>query len=741
MGSASAAVVCLAFILGLLFTAVPYGGWVLLSVGVLAALIFSRIWKTLLHPRLWLVAGVIAWLATVYFQLRIPQPQPHDISRLLSPHEDSLNVLVAGEVSSLPRLTRNQKAQFWLQAQQIAPIGDGKPVTGKVYVTVPPDQATNLHPGQWVGVSGSLYLPKPAANPTGFDFQEFLQKEGSFAGLRGDRVELQQDSKSWGWWQIQRRIVQAQQTSLGTPEGALVSAMVLGGRAVDLPHDVKDAFVRVGLAHALAASGFQTSLILGVGLALTRRFSERVQCVVGSLALASFVGLAGFQPAVLRAALMGFGGLVALGLNRKVKPLGAMLLTATILLVVNPLWIWDLGFQLSFLATLGLLVTVPPLTKRLDWLPAAIAPLVAVPIAAYLWTLPLQLGAFGVLSPYSIPANLITTPFISLISLGGMASALVAIVWTEGGSGLAWLLKYPTQALIAIVHGFNQLPGNAYAIGTISIVTVLILYGLLSLSSFHRWWQRRWWIAFTASLVLLLLPLWAGANLTTVTILAANRESVMVVRDRGRVLALGGDDAKTAQFTLLPYLQKNGMNQIDWAIALDSHSAANWHTVAQTLPVKYLLQPPFIPVKLQTEQKKAHSQPIFTPLTLNQPVKVGSTQIQLLSADPAIAQFTIRDKTWLWVDKFKPEQAKEILTTLQLPRTHVLWWTGSSIQPEIVAAAQPEVAIASAQKVEPETIRYFQQQAIPLAITGQDGAIQWTPSEGIITPQAAIDSQ
>ncbi|MBF2027045.1 MAG: ComEC/Rec2 family competence protein [Oscillatoriales cyanobacterium C42_A2020_001] len=741
MGSASAATVCWAFILGLLFTAIPYGGWILLSIGVLASLLFSRFGKSALPGNHWAIAGVIALLATVYFQLRIPQPPAYDISRLLSPTEDSLEVLVEGEVTSLPRLTRNQKAQFWLQAQGIAPIGDGKVVTGKVYVTVPPDQATTLHPGQRVSVSGSLYLPKPAVNPHGFDFKEFLQKEGSFTGLRGDRVELRQDVSGWGWWQIQQRIVQAQQKSLGTPEGALVSAMVLGGRAVDLPYPVKDAFVRVGLAHALAASGFQTSLILGVVLALTRRFSERVQCGIGTLALASFVGLAGLQPAVLRAALMGFGGLVALGLNRKVKPLGSMLLTATILLIVNPLWIWDLGFQLSFLATLGLLVTVPPLSKRLDWMPSAIAPLVAVPIAAYLWTLPLQLGAFGVLSPYSIPANLITTPFISLISLGGMASALVAIVWIDGGSGLAWLLKYPTQALIAIVNGFNQLPGNAYAIGTISVITVLILYGLLGLSSFHRWWQRRWWMAFAASLVLLLLPLGAGATLTSVTILATNREPAMVVRDRGRVLVMGGSDSQTAQFTLLPYLQKNGINQIDWAIALDSQAATNWNTVAQTVPVKYLLQPPFVPVNFQTKQNKAHSQPVLAPLTLNQPVKVGSTQIQLLSVDPAIAQFTIRDQTWLWLDRLKTEQAKGVLATIQLPRAQVLWWAGSSIHPKIVEVIKPEIAIVSSHKVEPETIRYLQQQGIRFSITGQDGAIQWTPSEGIITPGDAVDPE
>ncbi|EKQ69140.1 ComEC/Rec2-related protein [Leptolyngbyaceae cyanobacterium JSC-12] len=739
MGSITAAIACIAWIVGLLFTAIPFGGWILLGVGILATLLVPHFWKTALSAKLWLVAGVIALLANGYFHLRLPQPQNHDISRLLSPTESALTVLVTGNISSLPQLTRNHKAQFWLQAQQIAPIGDGKPITGKVYVTVPPEQATKLHPGQRVSVSGVLYLPKPAANPQGFDFKAFLQKEGSFAGLRGDRVELQQDSTGWGWWQVQQRIVQAQQKSLGSPEGALVSAMVLGGRSVDLPYDVKDAFVRVGLAHALAASGFQTSLILGVMLALTRRFSERVQCVAGSLALASFVGLAGLQPAVLRAALMGLGGLLALGLNRKMKPLGALLLTATSLLVINPLWIFDLGFQLSFLATLGLLVTVPPLTKRLDWMPTAIAPLIAVPIAAYIWTLPLQLGAFGVLSPYSIPANMLTSPLISLISLGGMASAMVAIVWLDGGSALAGLLKYPTQALIAIVNGFNRLPGNALAIGTVSVVVVITLYTLIGLSSFHRWWQKRWWYSLAMAIMLLIMPLWAGAHLTKVTVLATNREPVLVLRDRGRVLVLGEVEPQTAQFTLIPYLQKHGINQIDWAVSLDSSMATNWNAMSQQISIKYLLQPSVTAVNYQPEQTSVTPQSVLVPLVLNQSVQVGATQIKLLNPNPAIAQFTIRNKTWLWLATMRMEEAKTILSMAQIPSAQILWWSGTFILPELVEAVNPEVAIASAQTVNPETAHYFQHRGIPVYITGQDGAIQWTGSKEFTPTLDAIN--
>ncbi|MFM7370099.1 MAG: ComEC/Rec2 family competence protein, partial [Sphaerospermopsis kisseleviana] len=207
---------------------------------------------------------------------------------------------------------------------------------------------------------------------------------------------------------------------------------------------IRDLFVNVGLAHALAASGFQTSLILGIILQLTSKANKGIQFFCGSLGLLTFLCLAGFQASIIRAVIMGFAALIGLVLERKVQQLGSLLLAATLLLLFNPVWIGDLGFQLSFLATLGLIVTATPITKRFDWLPSAIASLISVPIAATIWTLPLLLHIFSVVAVYSVPLNIITTPLISVISIGGMISGLVSLIVPDLGSTLASFLYYPT---------------------------------------------------------------------------------------------------------------------------------------------------------------------------------------------------------------------------------------------------------------------------------------------------------
>ncbi|MEH2097095.1 competence protein [Nostoc sp. 'Peltigera membranacea cyanobiont' 213] len=762
----SGVIICLGYIFGLLFTAVPWGGVWILVLGIVGAIVFRRrtnlqqlaqkaekagsknkavsnTWQTNSHPRIWLAAGLVGLLATLYFQWRVPQPGAKDISQFVPPgnsnNQEQL-VIVRGEVASNPRLTRSQRGQFWLEATQIdevknekGSVGVPKGVTGKLYVTVPILQATGLYPSQQIAVTGILYKPKAASNPGGFDFQKFLKQEGTFAGLIGRQINVLDRERKWGWWQIRERIVRSQVRWLGIPEGPLVSAMVLGSKAVDLPYDIRDLFVQAGLAHALAASGFQTSLILSVILQLTRRAKKGTQFTLGFLALIIFLSLTGFQPAVLRAVIMGFAALVGLLLKRKVKQFGSLLLAATLLLVFNPLWIWDLGFQLSFLATLGLIVTVPALVNRLGWLPPAIAALIAVPLAATLWTLPVQLFVFGVVPSYSLLLNVVSTPLISIISIGGIISALVGLIWTQAGSFLAAVLHYPTDWLIKLVEYFSKLPGNSVAVGSISSWQLLAIYALIILVWLVPWWQRRWWVANVMAIGLVFIPLWHSTNtLFRITVLESGTEPIVVVQDRGTVTVINSGDEGTGRFTILPFLQQQGVNQINWAIATDfqRNESNAWLELLQRLPIKnfYEYSPnPENSIATQAIQQELQKyQGSYQPMAVGQAVKTGSIVAQLINDQLPILQLQILDQNWLLVGNVKSKEVQQLVKNGSLSRPQVLWCDPQSLK-DLVIALQPEVAIASSANFDPKVLSELNQSKTKLFFTGRDGAIQWTP--------------
>ncbi|MBK1986152.1 ComEC/Rec2 family competence protein [Sphaerospermopsis aphanizomenoides BCCUSP55] len=764
----SSVIICLAYILGLLFTVVPWGGVWVLVLGILAAVLFRAsyisLWKftqkrgkpvtksktgtntplTTPHPRVWLIAGLVGLLATVYFQLRIPQPGEKDISQFVS-GENNRNqeqlVIVRGDVATNPRLTRSQRGQFWLNATQLdevkndqGPASLPKGVTGKLYVTVPILQVTGLYPGQQIAVTGMLYKPKAASNPGAFDFQRYLKQEGTFAGLIGKQINFIDEERQWGWWQIREKIVRSQVRWLGVPEGPLVSAMVLGSKAVDLPYDIRDLFVKAGLAHALAASGFQTSLILGVILQLTKRAKKGTQIICGALGLMTFLCLAGFQAAVLRAVIMGFAALVGLALDRKVQQLGSLLLAATLLLLFNPVWIWDLGFQLSFLATLGLIVTATPITKRLDWLPPAIASLISVPLAATIWTLPLLLNIFSVVAVYSVPLNIITTPLISVVSIGGMVSALFSLIVPDLGSTLASFLYYPTHWLIKLANFFADLPGSSLAVGSISTWQMLVIYGLIIFTCLMRWWQRRWWFAGLIAVVLVIVPVWHSANnLLRITLLATNKEPVLVIQDKGQITLINSGDEGTGRFTILPFLQQQGINKIDWAISSKFLANQNdaWLELLANLPItNFYAYASQVENNLETQiiqEKLQKHKGIYQSLSFGQTVNNGSTIAQFVNDQLPILRLQIFGQNWLLIGSVKSQQIQQLVKTGGLSSPQVLWCPSESLK-DLVLALQPQVAIASANNLDSKTLSAISKGKTKLFFTGEDGAIQWTPN-------------
>lgn len=714
-----------------------------------------------IKSRIWLIAGLCGFLALLNFQMQLPQPDQNDISHLVNAVESAQVFTVEGKITSPPRITRSQRVQFELDAvlatshtAQVSQTGQMdqavKPpqkVSGKLYVTVPRSQDSQLYPGRTVRIQGSLYKPKIASNPGGFNFQQYLVQQGIFAGLNGKEINFPERGDLPPWlWSVQQRIIHSQAFWIDEEVGHLISAMVMGRGGVDIAYEIQDQFARVGLAHALAASGTQVSLLAGIVLALTQRLNRWARLGVGLGILAMYVGLTGVEPSVMRAAVMGAAVFFAVTIERQVKSLSLLLMAATLLLLWNPIWIWSLAFQFSFLATLGLVVTVSKLTQWLDWVPPRIAPLIAVPIAAYLWTLPLQLYIFGVVSPYCILINIFSSLLITLISVGGMVSALLALVHPVAGSASAWLVQFPAVAFLKIAELGDRLPGNAFAIGTITTIQVLLLYGIYLLVWWQPQYKKQGWIAGMIGLGIVAIPVvYTATHLSQVTVLSTAEDPVMVLRDRGKVGLINVGNESDLRFTVLPFLKQQGINRVDWAIAprLQAADTNSWQQMIEGIPIRMFYPVPAVNPKAIAEFTIAYQalqkgiearQGIALQLSSRQKVPLGKMTAQMISNHPAILQIQVHQQTWLLLNHWYGNER----VINRLPPADVLWWSGEALSPELLDRVQPKVAIASARSIPAETQAWFKAHpAITLYQTGEDGAIQWTPQHGF---QATIEA-
>ncbi|NJN76036.1 MAG: ComEC family competence protein [Synechococcaceae cyanobacterium RL_1_2] len=446
-------------------------------------------------------------------------------------------------------------------------------VAGKIYVTVPSDRAgttSKINLGSEVEIMGRLYPPFKSNSPGGFNFEKYLHKQGAFAGFKATTLTILNPNYVSPFSWLRDRIVTVHKTGLGQEGGALLSSIVLGRRAVDLPGPIQDGFIQAGLAHVLAASGFHVGLLLGVILFLTQNLSPRSQLIIGAIALTIYIGLTGLQASILRAGLMGLGGLVALTQERKVDPLRGLLLAAVIILIYNPNFLGDIGFQLSFAATLGLMITLPSLQQRLDWLPTPISTSIAIPIAASLWTMPLLFHHFSGFSLYSIPLNVVAGPLILIISLGGMISALVGVVYPPLGSLMATVLTWPINGLMGAVTFSNNLPLSDFATGKSPLWLTLVIYAAMV-----AWWL---WpnlkpylplILVTLGSIFLMAMVTDKLTLLQVTILPNGNNPLIVVEQQINTILLGSPDKESDRYILQPFLRYRGINHIDCQVKLN----------------------------------------------------------------------------------------------------------------------------------------------------------------------------
>ena len=560
--------------------------WLLLIVLLVAIALTVKLRQNKLRQGI--SAILVVFSAVVYLQLRTPQPLNDDISFQVDSGDRQL-VEVVGKVLTEPRLSDRQGLKFILEVES---LDNGEAVSGRLYSSLPILQGTGIYPGQELSLTGYLYLPQSARSPNEFDFQQYLARQGIFAGIQGKKASFEPAIDRWSWSRLRQKIVRVHLQGLGSPKGQLVSSMVLGRKAVDLPQEIRDRFMVSGLAHVLAASGFHVSLLLGIMLQLTTRVPPRLRLAIGLGTLAIYLGLTGMQASVMRACLMGAAVLLALTLNTKVKPLGSLLLSAVLILLYDPLAIGDLGFRLSFLATFGLLVTLPPLQAKLDWLPTTIATWIAIPLAASIWVLPLLAYEFNSLATYSLAVNVVCTPLIILVSLGGMISAIAGIIMPGLGSAIASLLDLPTSLLMAITQFCSTLPGSNWSVGRMPLGVLFAIYGLLIVVWRNKWWQKRWWLALLLPIILTVATIAYGATQVQISVLATRNLPIVVIRDRGRVILINSGREDSAKYTVLPFLARQGINQIDYAVASDRrfNSPTAWDTINSRVRISSIYQ-------------------------------------------------------------------------------------------------------------------------------------------------------
>ena len=297
----------------------------------------------------------------------VPRPQSDDPAQLIPVAAPAPVVQLIGRVRA-DAPVRDHRCRALLEVSRV----DGVIRHGRSELTLEACEKPLLE-GAWIEVRGPLTRPQPSAHPLLSDASRRLAAQGCWSRIRTDAIRfLRQDSTPLA--DARRRIARCFIETAGEERGSLLAALVLGSAQVSLPETLRDGFRVAGLSHALAASGFHLSVLLGTTLVCTRRWPALCRLGAGVAAMALFLALAGAQASVVRAVLMGAATLLIRESGQRSRPLGVLLITLVVMLLVHPAWARSVGFQLSAAAAAGLVISAGPIEQRLRcWCPSSIA--------------------------------------------------------------------------------------------------------------------------------------------------------------------------------------------------------------------------------------------------------------------------------------------------------------------------------------------------------------------------------
>ncbi|OGG51243.1 hypothetical protein A3C18_03260 [Candidatus Kaiserbacteria bacterium RIFCSPHIGHO2_02_FULL_54_11b] len=354
-----------------------------------------------------------------------------------------------------------------------------------VLVTAPPH--TEVRYGDIIRAKGELGVPEKFDTTLGrqFDYPMYLAKEGIIYTLRfavieriggGERNFL----KSSAIW-AKQKYLEGLHAVLPEPESGLAGGITVGDKR-GVGKEYSDIFITVGLVHIVVLSGYNITLVMnGVGILLSRA-SRVVQLGISALIVVFIVLVAGAAPSAVRAGAMALLPLIARMTGRVYLALRALGVVALTMVLWNPLILaFDPGFQLSVLATLGLVSFSPIFSTWLGWIPErfALREIAASTLGTQAAVLPLLLYQNGLLSLVALPANLLALIAVPWAMGLSFFSALAGILFGSWATFIAFPAYLLLAYIIKVGELFAALPFAALSIPAFSAWWLLPIYAIL----------------------------------------------------------------------------------------------------------------------------------------------------------------------------------------------------------------------------------------------------------------------
>jgi competence protein ComEC len=546
-------------------------------------------------------------------------------------NDREVNYLVEGILDKPPDV-RDTYTNLKIRVDQIHPPGElpFTPVDGLLLARVAP--GGDWHYGDRVLLEGSLETPPEDED---FSYRRYLERQGVYSYMPRAQVQLMlpdQGNSVLSWiFRLKGRALETVYQIYPDPEASLLAGILLGVES-GIPESVQQAFRDTGTSHIIVISGFNITIIAGLLATVFGRLlghgrkGARWGALFALIGIVIYTILVGGDAAVVRAAIMGGFTLLAMQVGRRQDGLNSLALVAALMALHNPHVLWDVGFQLSFAATLGLVMFAEPFTGTFVKLvsrrmPSETALRLSGPVGEYLLftlaatllTLPVILYHFHRLSLTSLIANPLILPAQPPVMILGGLAVILGMIYQPLGQVAAYLAWPFVVYTIRVVELLSHIPGGAITIGRVSLLTVALFYAALLVWVFAGPRIREWlsarkielpsrvWVFGIALLGVLTVVVWRAAlsapdgKLHMTVLDVGTGDAILIQTPTGRNLLIdGGPSSSKLSDSLGRRLPLTG-RKLDYLVVgatEDEQLAALSSTIERFLPANVLWSGP-----------------------------------------------------------------------------------------------------------------------------------------------------
>lgn len=401
-------------------------------------------------------------------------------------NDSEKSITLAGIVATEPDI-REKSIKLTINTKQLTVNNEQVDMGGKVLITAWRYPEYNY--GDKLKITGKL--ESPTENIDGFNYRDYLKKDGIYSIMSWPEIELLEKeipSSVWGRGytnilQFKEKLRRSIYQNLSPPQGSILGAMILGDKR-KLTDNLKEKLNIAGLRHITAISGLHVTILTSILMAILigLGFWRQQAFWFSIILIALFIIMTGFQPSALRAGIV--GGLFLLGqyLGRTSLSSRSIVIAAALMLAHNPLLLkLDVGFQLSFLAMMGIICLMPIFQDWLRKIPPALQlrNVLAMTLSAQVFSLPILIYNFGHLSLVAPITNILIVPLLPLIMLLGFVFGLTGIIFQP----LGWIFSWPAWGLLTyltkLIDWFSSLPLAYLTIENLHWVWLIIFYLIL----------------------------------------------------------------------------------------------------------------------------------------------------------------------------------------------------------------------------------------------------------------------